>query len=141
MAVVVPNSWEGVSAHAKRVGAKFPELVASQWAIESSFGRHTSAKNNFFGLKGSSGSSATTKEFYDGQWVEIRAGFIDFPSLAASIEYLVSRWYLDWKGYRGVNHAPRREAAAKMLQSEGYATDPGYADKLIRLMDQYAPAP
>jgi len=140
MAVVVPNSWEGVSAHAKRVGAKFPELVASQWAIESSFGRHTSAKNNFFGLKGSSGSSATTKEFYDGQWVEIRAGFIDFPSLAASIEYLVSRWYLDWKGYRGVNHAPRREAAAKMLQSEGYATDPGYADKLIRLMNQYAPA-
>ena len=141
MAVVVPNSWEGVSAHAKRVGAKFPELVAAQWAIESSFGRHTSAKNNFFGLKGSSGSSATTKEFYDGQWVEIRASFIDFPSLAASIEYLVSRWYLDWKGYRGVNHAPRREAAAKMLQSEGYATDPGYADKLIRLMNQYAPAP
>ena len=32
------NSWEGVSLHAKRVGAKFPELVAAQWALESGFG-------------------------------------------------------------------------------------------------------
>ena len=135
---VVPNSWEGVSLHAKRVGAKFPELVAAQWSLESGFGRHISGKNNFFGLKGS-GTSAATKEFYDGQWVEIRAGFIDFPSLAACIEYLVTRWYLDWKGYKGVNNAPTREDAARMLQSEGYATDPGYADKLIRLMNEHAP--
>jgi hypothetical protein len=132
------NSWEGVSLHAKRMGAKFPELVAAQWAIESGFGKYFSGKWNAFGLKGS-GSSATTKEFYDGQWVTIKAGFIDFPSLAASIEYLVSRWYLDWKKHKGVNHAPRREAAARMLQSEGYATDPAYAEKLIRLMNQYAP--
>lgn len=135
---VVPNSWEGVSAHAKRVGARFPDLVAAQWALESGFGKHTSGKHNYFGLKGT-GTTTSTKEFYDGQWVTIKAGFIDFPSLAACIEYLVSRWYLDWKSYKGVNHAPRREAAAKMLQSEGYATDPTYADKLIRLMNQHAP--
>lgn len=140
MANVVENSWQGVSLHAKRVGAKFPELVAAQWALESGFGKHFSGTWNAFGLKGA-GTTTTTKEFYDGQWVEIKAGFIDFPSLAACIEYLVSRWYLDWKQYKGVNHAPRREAAAKMLQSEGYATDPGYADKLIRLMNQYSPLP
>jgi hypothetical protein len=134
----VANTWEGVSLHAKRVGAKFPELVAAQWALESGFGKHTSGRHNYFGLKGG-GTSHETKEFYDGQWVTIRAGFIDFPSLAACIEYLVTRWYLDWKNYKGVNHAPRREAAARMLQSEGYATDPIYADKLIRLMNQYAP--
>lgn len=140
MAASVANTWEGVSAHAKRVGAKFPELVAAQWALESGFGKHFSGKWNAFGLKRKGGGTvASTKEFYDGQWVEIKAGFIDFPSLAACIEYLVSRWYLDWKGYKGVNHAPRREAAAKMLQSEGYATDPAYAEKLIRLMNQYAP--
>lgn len=136
--MIVANSWEGVSAHAKRMGAKFPELVAAQWALESGFGKHTSGKHNYFGLKGA-GTTTSTKEFYDGQWVTIKAGFIDFPSLAACIEYLVSRWYLDWKSYKGVNHAPRREAAAKMLQSEGYATDPTYTDKLIRLMNQYAP--
>lgn len=134
----VPNSWEGVSAHAKRVGAKFPELVAAQWALESSFGKHFSGTWNAFGLKGK-GTSAATKEFYDGEWVEIKAGFIDFPSLASSIEYLVTRWYRDWRQYKGANHAPHRNAAAKMLQNEGYATDPSYAAKLVRIMDQYAP--
>lgn len=138
MATIVENSWQGVSLHAGRVGAKFPELVAAQWALESGFGKHFSGKWNVFGLKGA-GTTTTTKEFYDGEWVEIKAGFIDFPSLAACIEYLVSRWYLDWKQYKGVNHAPRREAAAKMLTTEGYATDPSYADKLIRLMNQHAP--
>ena len=138
-----PNTWSGVQEYAKKCGARFPELVAAQWGIESGFGKHTAAKNNFFGLKSTptgDGTTAPTKEFYDGQWVEIKAGFINFPSLAASIEYLVSRWYLDWKGYKGVNNASNREAAARMLQSEGYATDPDYASKLIRLMNQYAPA-
>jgi len=138
MPAPIENSWEGVITHAAKAGAKFPELVAAQWALESGYGKHFSGKWNAFGLKGS-GTTATTKEFYDGQWVEIRAGFIDFPSLAAAIEYLVSRWYRDWKSYKGANHAPRREAAARMLQSEGYATDPSYADKLIRLMNQHAP--
>jgi len=138
---VVPNTWEGVSAHAARMGAKFPALVAAQWALESGFGKHVSGKHNYFGLKsaGSSSTVSSTKEFYDGQWVEIRAGFINFPSLAASIEYLVSHWYQDWRHHKGVNNAPTRDAAAKMLQAEGYATDPTYADKLIRLMNQYAP--
>lgn len=134
----VENSWRGVSAHAARSGAKFPDLVAAQWAVESGFGKRFAGKWNAFGLKGI-GTTSTTQEFYDDQWVEIKAGFIDFPSLAASIEHLISRWYLDWKHHKGVNHAPRREAAAKMLQKEGYATDPFYADKLIRLMNQHAP--
>lgn len=134
----VANSWEGISSHAKRVGAKFPELVAAQWAIESGFGKHFSGKNNVFGLKGD-GTSATTQEFCDGEWTTISASFIDFPSIAACVEYLVSKWHKDWRGYKGVNNAPTRENAARMLQSEGYATDPAYADKLIRLMNQHAP--
>lgn len=130
--------WDECFAIAKRCGARYPELAAAQCCLESGFGRHTSGKMNILGLKGP-GTVTTTKEFYDGQWVEIKAGFIDFPSIAACIEYLVTRWYLDWKYYKGVNHAPRREAAAKMLVAEGYATDPQYAEKLIRLMNQYAP--
>lgn len=135
---IVPNSWSGVSSHARRVGARFPELVASQWALESSFGKHMSGKWNVFGLKGQ-GSTKTTQEFYDGQWVTIKDGFIDFPSLAAAIEYLVARWYKDWRQYKGVNNAPNRYAAARMLKDQGYATDPDYAAKLSRLMKQYAP--
>ena len=134
----IANSWEGVSSHARRVGARFPELVAAQWALESGFGKHFSGKNNIFGLKGG-GSTVSTKEFYDGQWVTIKAGFIDFPSLAACVEYLVARWYKDYKQFKGVNSAPNRYAAARMLKEQGYATDPTYPAKLSKLMKQYAP--
>jgi hypothetical protein len=136
--MIVANTWEGVSLHAKRVGAKFPELVAAQWALESGFGKHTSGKHNYFGLKGI-GSSRETKEFYDGKWVTIKAGFIDFPSLAACIEYLVTRWYKDYKQFEGVNNAPDRYAAARMLKDQGYATDPTYPAKLSKLMKQHSP--
>ena len=136
--MIVANSWEGVSLHAKRVGAKFPELVAAQWALESGFGKHTSGKHNYFGLKGI-GSSRETKEFYDGEWVTIKAGFIDFPSLGACIEYLVVHWYKDWKAFKGINRAENRYAAARMLKEQSYATDPDYPAKLSQLMKQYAP--
>jgi hypothetical protein len=136
--MLVANSWEGVSLHAKRMGAKFPELVAAQWSLESSFGKRTSGKHNYFGLKGI-GSSRETKEFYDGKWVTIKAGFIDFPSLAACIEYLVVHWYKDWQAFKGINRAENRYAAARMLKDQGYATDPDYPAKLSRLMKQYAP--
>lgn len=134
----IANSWEGVKVYARQVGARYPELVAAQWALESSFGRHFSGKWNAFGLKGN-GSSATTQEFYDGEWVTIRTGFIDFPSLAACVEYLVSHWYKDWKSFKGVNGAANRHAAARMLHHQGYATDPEYPIKLSKLMKLYAP--
>ena len=44
----VANTWQGVSLYARNVGAKFPDLVAAQWAIESGFGKHFSGKNNPF---------------------------------------------------------------------------------------------
>jgi len=71
--------------------------------------------------------------------VTIKAGFIDFPSLAACVEYLVTRWYKDYKQFKGINNAPNRYAAARMLKEQGYATDPAYPAKLGKLMKQYAP--
>lgn len=134
----IPNTWEGVSSYAKSIGAKYPDLVAAQWALESGFGKHFSGQNNAFGLKGG-GSTRETKEFYDGRWVTIKAGFIDFPTLAACIEYLVSRWYKDYGRFHGVNRARNRYEAARMLKEQAYATDPEYPSKLSRLMKQYAP--
>lgn len=135
----VGNTWDGVAAAAKAAGAKFPELVAAQWALESGWGKHLSGQHNYFGLKGS-GTSTATKEFINGKWVIITDSFIDFPDLATCVQYLVDRWYKDFKRYQGVNRGADRNAAARLLVAEGYATDPQYAEKLIRLMDQQAPA-
>ena len=133
-----PISWQGVATMAREAGARFPELVAAQWALESGWGKHTSGKNNFFGLKGS-GTTVGTTEYVNGQKVSIKDSFIDFPSARACISYLVERWYKDFQRYKGVNNAANREDAARMLQKEGYATDPRYAEKLIDLMRNNAP--
>jgi len=133
------NTWEGIKAMAKTAGAKFPEVVAAQWALESGWGKHTSGKNNFFGLKGP-GTSTSTSEFINGEWVTITDEFINFSSPVACIDYLVQRWYRDYKNYKDVNHATSRDDCARALVREGYATDPGYAEKLIRLMNENEPA-
>jgi hypothetical protein len=129
------NTWDGVYAAAKQAGAKFPECVSAQWALESGWGKHTSGQNNYFGLKGS-GSTVDTKEFINGQWITIKAGFLDFPDLATCVTYLVNRWYKDYKQYKGVNKAASRNECARLLVQEGYATDPEYSTKLIQIMDR-----
>jgi hypothetical protein len=131
--VTITNTWDGVVAAAKAAGAKFPEVVAAQWALESGYGKHTSGKNNYFGLKGE-GSDRETKEFINGQWISIVDGFIDFPDLQTCVTYLVDRWYRDYQRFKGVNRAGSPEECARLLVAEGYATDPQYSDKLIRLM-------
>jgi hypothetical protein len=130
------RSSDAIRTIAINAGAKWPELVVAQWHLESAQGTATSGKNNFFGLKGD-GSIKQTTEYVNGIPINIKDAFIDFNTPQECIEYLVERWYKDWKGYKGVNNAKTAKDAAKMLQSEGYATDPEYADKLIRVMAQY----
>jgi len=136
--IEVPNTWLGVVEAARVAGAKYPELVAAQWALESGWGKHTAAPHNYFGLKGK-GSTANTQEFVEGKWITITDSFINFPDLQSCISYLVGHWYKDFNKYQGVNRAINRNEAARLLVKEGYATDPTYADKLIALMDQQAP--
>ena len=128
-----PNTWDGVLRAARAAGAKFPEVVAAQWQLESGHGSKQSGRNNFFGIKGD-GTIKTTWEDYGNGPVTVNAAFMDFPSLFACVKYLVDRWYKDYKTYKGVNRATSPEECAKLLRAEGYATDPAYADKLIRIM-------
>lgn len=130
--------WDECFQLARQYGARYPELAAAQCCLESGFGKHTSGRHNYLGIKGD-GTTTSTQEWYDGQWVTIKAGFIDFPSLAACIEYLITRWYKDYRHFKGVNHAPNRYAAARMLKEQSYATDPLYPSKLSTLMKEYAP--
>lgn len=131
------NTWQGVASLAKAEGAKWPQLVAAQWALESDWGSKPSGKHNYFGLKGK-GTTRTTTEVVDGQEVKIEAAFLDFDSLAACVKYLVSRWYRDWDGYEGINRAATIQAAADQLRVQGYATDPQYPSKLMDLVSRNA---
>jgi len=136
--VEIRNDWDGVVTAARIAGAKFPELVAAQWSLESSQGKLVCGRNNFFGLKGD-GSLSTTQEFINGHWITIRDSFLDFPDIQTAVCYLVDRWYKDYKRWKGCNNALTREEAAHWLKKEGYATAPDYANHLIELMDTHAP--
>lgn len=136
----ISNTWDGVYAAAKKAGAKFPECVSAQWALESGWGQHFSGKFNAFGLKGS-GSSVSTQEFINGKWITITDSFIDFPDLETCVFYLVDRWYKDFGRFKGVNRAKTRNECAQLLVVEKYATDPDYSTKLIQIMDRQLGTP
>ena len=134
------NTWEGIQTTAKYYGAKYPEVVAAQWALESGWGKHTSGNHNYFGLKGD-GDIVVTKEFINGKWITIKDGFINFTSLPACIQYLIEHWYKDYGVYKGVNRAENKNECAHLLVEERYATDPDYAAKLIQIMDKQTASP
>jgi hypothetical protein len=134
----VENTWKGVKAAAQIAGAKYPEVVAAQWALESGYGKHTSGKNNYFGIKGKDGEGTlvSTTEFVGGMEIKVDAWFKNFTSLDACVAYIVDRWYKDYKGYKGVNRASTPDECAQLLVKEGYATDPLYAAKLQRILKE-----
>lgn len=130
-----PAFWQMFYNYGKAAGAKFPELVAAQAALESGWGEHLSGKNNYFGIKGSPGIVVKTREVIDGKEVFIHDEFKDFASVQECVNHLVTQWYKDYKGYKGVNRASTAQEAAMLLQEEGYATDTYYSEFLINLME------
>ena len=127
--------WDSIEEMGRKAGAKFPELVAAQWALESGWGQHESGINNVFGIKGQPGTLVTTQEWTGTQFVTIEDYFKNYNSVQECVDDLVMMWYKDYRGYQGVNRAETREEAAYLLKEEGYATDPVYPELLINLMD------
>jgi hypothetical protein len=131
------TSWHYICELAAKAGARYPELVAAQWALESGWGLHQSAKFNFFGIKGP-GTKHETQEWNGVKFITIVDEFKDYSSPEECVNDLVEKWYKDYKGYSGVNDTSSREEAARELVKQGYATDPKYAEKLIDLMNRNA---
>ena len=119
----------------RKAGAKFPELVAAQWALESGWGQHESGINNVFGIKGKPGKLVTTQEWTGTQFTTVEEYFKNYNSVQDCVNDLVRMWYKDYRGYEGVNRASTAQEAAQLLKDEGYATDPVYPELLINLME------
>jgi len=135
------EKWKAFYGMAQIAGAAYPQLLAAQFALESAWGTALSAKNNFFGIKATSSESATvsnTREVINGQSVYMDERFKNFDTPQDAVNHLVTQWYKDYKGYKGVNNAASAFAAADQLRKEGYATDPQYASSLKRLMNEYS---
>ncbi|GAA5110660.1 flagellar assembly peptidoglycan hydrolase FlgJ [Alloalcanivorax gelatiniphagus] len=130
---------------ARRTGVPAP-LILAQAALETGWGRHRittedgADSHNLFGIKAGSGwrgrtTEVTTHEYIDGQRVRRVERFRVYDSYQDAFADH-GRLLTGNQRYAGVAAAADPADAARALQRGGYATDPAYADKLVRLMDQ-----
>lgn len=114
-------------------------LTIAQAALESNWGASRLAieGNNLFGLKGSGPAGSLTlptTEYRSGKRVTVNAAFRKYRSWAESIADHAR--LLSANRYAGAVRKTGPEAA-RAVAAAGYATDPQYAGKLIRLMEAY----
>ncbi len=132
--------WQAAMSLATELGAKYPEVIAAQFAKESGFGRKPSGTHNYFGLKGLKGGNTTLtnteEDNKQGKSTKTKDYFINFDSPRDSFKYLIDRWYKDYKGYIGVESGGNPQKIAELLQEQGYATDPNYAKALKTLLKE-----
>ena len=132
-------------------GAKegvLPSITAAQAILESGWGSSELAKapnNNLFGIKDSedwNGEIVTvpTQEYVNGDYITVNAAFRKYTSWNDSVvDHAKFFTSTEWRknNYRKVVNETDYRIAAQELKNAGYATDPSYPGKLIRLIEAY----
>ena len=132
-------------------GAKegvLPSITAAQAILESGWGSSELAKapnNNLFGIKDSEDwhgviVTVPTQEYLNGDYITVNAAFRKYASWNDSVVdhakfFTSTEWRKD--NYRKVVNETDYRIAAQELKNAGYATDPNYPGKLIRLIEAY----
>lgn len=123
-----------------------PSIILGQAILESNWGESTLASkyNNLFGIKAYGDQkkvSLETKEFVNEEWITIQGDFKVYDSWEQSMDDHTQLFVqgVDWNPalYEKVITATNYQEAAQALQDAGYATDPGYAQKIIQVIETY----
>ncbi len=135
----------GDAARSAAAASGIPEsLILAQAALESAWGRREvrgddgTPSFNVFGIKADRSwrgpvTEATTTEFVDGVAQRGRARFRRYGSYQeAFADY--ARFIVTNPRYGAVRSQKDPASAAHALQRAGYASDPDYASKLVRVM-------
>ena len=144
----------GSAARAAEARSGIPAaFMIGQAAHETGWGKHEirngdgSNAHNLFGIKAGAGwngavAQITTTEYVDGAAQKVTAKFRAYASYEESFRDY-ARMLKDSPRYAGIAAQAAQGAAsaasavgfAQGLQRAGYATDPGYADKLARVIN------
>lgn len=123
-----------------------PSIILGQAILESNWGKSTLASkyNNLFGIKAYGDQkkvSLETKEFVNEEWITIQGDFKVYDSWEQSMDDHTQLFVqgVDWNPalYEKVITATNYQEAAQALQDAGYATDTGYAQKIIQVIETY----
>lgn len=140
----VRQLWSMAEQAAKKIGVK-PEVILSQAALETGWGKHVIAQNggksshNLFNIKADSrwqGDSTLvgTLEYRDGVAVKEQAKFRAYDSYQDSFNDYVDFLQTQPRYQQAIEQASDPELFIEGLHKAGYATDPAYADKIKRIM-------
>jgi flagellar protein FlgJ len=137
---------DAVRPHAEKAAAELgipARALVAQAALETGWGQHLPQQDgdgtglNLFGVKaGSSWSGATTSrdtaEYQSGQWSTEKANFRSYGSIGAAFDDYVQFLKTNPR-YASALRSGNVQGFAQGLQQAGYATDPQYAQKLMRV--------
>lgn len=118
-----------------------PSITVAQAIVESGWGRSglSTSAHNLFGIKGSyNGHSITmrTREVYGGRSVYVNANFRAYPNNSESVKDH-GRFLNVNSRYRNLLGDTNPASVANKLHQDGYATDPNYANTLMRFVRSY----
>lgn len=129
---------------AKQLGVE-PKALIAQAALETNWGKQVIKSNggsshNLFGIKADrrwqgDSSQVTTLEFVEGVPERQSASFRAYPSFADSLKDYVDFVSKSPRYKDAVANAGNTRAYFDNLQQGGYATDPDYANKIMRVLD------
>ncbi|MFH5812378.1 glycoside hydrolase family 73 protein [Companilactobacillus sp. FL22-1] len=138
-----------IAPYAVTLGKQYgvlPSITIAQAILESNWGTSSLASqyNNYFGIKGEDPANTKvlqTKEYTNGQWITINGRFRVYSDFRESMkdhtQLLVNGTSWNSQQYKQVLQSKDYIDAAVALQADGYATDPGYTSKIIRIIQKY----
>lgn len=141
----VDTLWQHAADAAAELGVA-PQFLIAQAALESGWGRHelrhADGRNshNLFSIKAGASwpgerVAVETAEYVNGRWERQQAEFRAYASYAEAFADYAALLKSSPRYAGLVNQGADAQAFARGLQSGGYATDPMYADKILRVLN------
>ena len=139
----VQHLWPMAKDAAEKLGVA-PEVILAQAALETGWGKKIThdmsgtSSHNLFNIKADgrwNGEQATvsTLEYRDGVAVRERANFRAYESFEDSFSDYVDFMKQSPRYQAALDVAADAEAFTRELSQAGYATDPNYASKIMRI--------
>lgn len=113
-----------------------PSVCIAQAALESGWNLEA---RTLFGIKGK-GFTATTSEYYNGNYVQIQDSFRSYPNAASAVVGYYDFLSTTPRYCKALNNSNYRDAVDKLIHTTDgapYATDPNYISKIISIIEQY----